>query len=110
MENIFNNTISSGDKLYNDTIHGHIKLPKYLFDFIDTPEFRRLRRIKQLGPAHFVYEGASHTRFGHSIGVAYLANKMAKLVKKKIEPSKKYAIDFPKIIKLITCFWFCFFI
>ncbi len=67
-------------RLYNDAVHGHIYLPKYIFKFIDTPEFQRLRRIKQLGPVSYVYEGASHTRFGHSIGVAYLANKMAKII------------------------------
>lgn len=61
-------------RLYNDTIHGHIDLPKYLFNFIDTPEFQRLKRIKQLGPAFYVFEGACHTRFSHSIGTAYLAN------------------------------------
>lgn len=70
-------------RLYNDAVYGHILLPQYIFPFIDTEEFQRLRRIKQLGPVSYVYEGATHNRFGHSIGVSYLANKMAVAIQQK---------------------------
>jgi uncharacterized protein len=36
---------------------------------IDTAAFRRLTRISQLGLVAFVYPGATHTRFEHSLGV-----------------------------------------
>jgi HD superfamily phosphohydrolase len=36
---------------------------------IDTPAFRRLSRISQLGMVAFVYPGATHTRMEHSLGV-----------------------------------------
>ncbi len=36
---------------------------------VDHPAFQRLRRIRQLGPIHFVYPGAQHTRFEHTLGV-----------------------------------------
>src|ERR1051325_12105291 len=42
-------------------------------DVVDTRVFQRLRRISQLGLASYVFPGATHTRFSHSLGVAYLA-------------------------------------
>ncbi|XP_037628433.1 deoxynucleoside triphosphate triphosphohydrolase SAMHD1-like isoform X2 [Sebastes umbrosus] len=65
-------------KVFNDPIHGSVELPPLLIKMIDTPQFQRLRYIKQLGGAYFVYPGASHNRFEHSIGVAHLAGELAK--------------------------------
>uniref|UniRef100_A0A3Q3C9N3 HD/PDEase domain-containing protein n=1 Tax=Haplochromis burtoni TaxID=8153 RepID=A0A3Q3C9N3_HAPBU len=69
--------------VFNDPIHGHIELHPLLVKIIDTPQFHRLRNIKQLGGVYFVYPGASHNRFEHSIGVAYLAGELAKALKVK---------------------------
>uniref|UniRef100_A0A667ZLH5 HD domain-containing protein n=1 Tax=Myripristis murdjan TaxID=586833 RepID=A0A667ZLH5_9TELE len=62
-------------QVFNDPIHGHMEIHPLLVKFIDTPQFQRLRNIKQLGAAYYVYPGASHNRFEHSIGVAYLAGQ-----------------------------------
>ncbi|XP_036455040.1 deoxynucleoside triphosphate triphosphohydrolase SAMHD1-like [Colossoma macropomum] len=63
-------------KVFNDPIHGHIEMPRLLVKIIDTPQFQRLRNIKQFGGGYYVYPGASHNRFEHSIGVAHLAGKL----------------------------------
>ena len=52
-----------------------------LWDLIQTPEFQRLRRIKQLGFSEYVYPGATHTRFAHSIGVFHTARQLMKIIK-----------------------------
>ncbi|XP_053713055.1 deoxynucleoside triphosphate triphosphohydrolase SAMHD1-like [Synchiropus splendidus] len=60
-------------KVFNDSIHGLVELHPLLVKIIDTPEFQRLRNIKQMHGGHFVYPGATHNRFQHSIGTCYLA-------------------------------------
>lgn len=54
-------------------VSGSILLSKEIRDIIDTPEFQRLRGVRQLGPTMFVFPGANHTRFEHSLGVYSLA-------------------------------------
>lgn len=60
-------------KVINDPVHGHIDLHPLLIRIIDTPQFQRLRYIKQLGGTYYVFPGASHNRFEHSLGVGHLA-------------------------------------
>lgn len=69
------------EKTIQDPIHGPIKLEDWQISIIDTPQFQRLRRIKQLGFANLVYPGANHTRFEHSLGAMHLAQ----IIGKKIE-------------------------
>ena len=64
-----------------DSIHGDLHLTDFELKIIDTVEMQRLRRIKQLGFTNLVYPGANHTRFEHSIGTLFLANKIATRLK-----------------------------
>ena len=59
-------------------IHGIIGITPLMKKIIDTPEFKRLHGLRQLGAAYLVYPSANHTRFEHSIGVAHLAGIMIK--------------------------------
>mmetsp|Transcript_31417 Transcript_31417/g.52770 ORF Transcript_31417/g.52770 Transcript_31417/m.52770 type:complete len:522 (-) Transcript_31417:111-1676(-) len=67
----------------NDDIHGHVYLTAKLWDVVDTPEFQRLRYLKQLGSTYWVYPGATHNRFEHSIGVCHLGQMQASLFKNR---------------------------
>lgn len=60
-----------------DPVHREYELVPAIIDIINTTEFQRLRRLRQLGTAHWVWLGATHTRFEHSISVAHLAGCLA---------------------------------
>lgn len=52
---------------------------------LETSEFQRLRRIKQLGVSEFVFPGATHSRFSHSIGVFHIARKLSNLIDREFK-------------------------
>ncbi len=65
------------DKIFRDAVHGDLALTRELEGaLIDTPEFQRLRGIKQLGTASLVYPCAVHTRFDHSLGTCHIARRI----------------------------------
>ena len=66
-----------------DPVHREYELCPEIIDIINTTEFQRLRRLRQLATAHWVWLGATHTRFEHSISVAYLAGRLASHLNKK---------------------------
>jgi HD-GYP domain-containing protein (c-di-GMP phosphodiesterase class II) len=70
-------------KIFNDLIHLNIRLEELLLRIVDTPEFQRLDRLKQLGTTDFVFRGAKHTRFEHSLGVAHLAERVCKQLREQ---------------------------
>ena len=81
-------------KLIGCSIHGHIRVSPLALCIIDTPEFQRLRNIKQLGLCHYIYPVATHTRFEHSIGVYHLAGKMVEKLQKNYPD---YIYDIPEL-------------
>ena len=63
-------------KVIRDAVHGDIYVEGKYMKIIDTPEFQRLRRIKQLSVANMAFPGAEHTRFSHSIGTFYVMDRI----------------------------------
>jgi HD superfamily phosphohydrolase len=57
-------------------VHGFVGLTEFERRIVDTPEFQRLRRIKQLSWTDYIYPGATHSRFEHSLGVMQVATRL----------------------------------
>ena len=70
--------MTESNKLIFDPFHGYMKFNTTCLKIIDTDVFKRLQNIKQIGTCYYVFPGASHNRFEHSLGVSYLAEKMIK--------------------------------
>ena len=71
-------------KIINDPVFGFITIPNdFVYDIIQHPFLQRLNRIRQLGLASYVYPGAQHTRFHHSIGAMFLMDEALKTLKEK---------------------------
>ena len=72
----FSSDFDSGYKTIYDPIHGNMTFPKIMWDIIDTPQFQRLRNLKQLSTSHFIYMGNNHTRFEHCLGTGFLSRDL----------------------------------
>ena len=70
------------ERIYRDPVHNIIRLRtdtdegRLMIQLVDSYEFQRLRRIKQLGLALYTYQGAEHSRFAHSLGVLHLMTRV----------------------------------
>jgi HD superfamily phosphohydrolase len=60
-----------------DPVHGYVYVTEDEKAVIDSYPVQRLHRLRQLAGAEYVYPGANHTRFEHSVGVMYLAGRVA---------------------------------
>lgn len=71
-------------KIVNDPVYGLISIPsEIVYDIIEHRYFQRLRRIKQLGLTDYVYPGAVHTRFQHTLGAVHLISLAITVLKSK---------------------------
>jgi HD superfamily phosphohydrolase len=74
-------------KIYKNIrdIRGYVQPSNYAMYIIDTPEFQRLRDLKQLGTCFYVFPTATHTRFEHSLGTYYLACQILDRISQDLE-------------------------
>lgn len=67
-----------------DPVHGTMQFTttenQWIKPLIDSPLFQRLRHVKQLGMGDFIFPGAVHTRFNHSLGCSYVASQIAQKI------------------------------
>lgn len=84
-------------KRLRDPVHGLIvfddrdplRVDLLAWALIDTPEFQRLRRIRQLGVSEFTFPGAVHTRFAHSVGVFHTARTLVEVIKREMSRNQQ---------------------
>ena len=100
---IINKDMFYGDgKVIRDAVHGDIFIPNRFLAIIDTPEFQRLRRIKQLSVANMLFPSANHTRFSHSIGTYYIMGKIIDHFDRQFEEMKLKISDEDKDVALVA--------
>lgn len=64
-------------KVFKDPVHRYVRVKdQVIWDLIATPEFQRLRRVKQLGTTNLTFHGAEHSRFNHSLGVYEIVRRI----------------------------------
>ena len=84
-------------KRIRDPVHGLIVFEEgnprdeLAWKLLNTPEMQRLRRIRQLGVSEFVYPGATHSRFAHSVGVYHTAKQLVEIIKREC---KRNGVEF----------------
>ena len=81
-------------KRIRDPVHGLMRFDQGEVDraawrLINTPEFQRLRRVKQLGVSEFTFPGATHTRLAHSIGVFHIARRLMEVAQRDVPQDKR---------------------
>ena len=76
-------TASARFRIIRDPLWNTIRLDPVAIEIVDTAAFQRLRYIRQLGFAHLVYPGATHTRFDHALGVYHLAGTALRLLREQ---------------------------
>ncbi len=84
-------------KEFYDNVHGFIKVTELESKIIDSPFFQRLRNIRQLGLIDYVFPGALHNRFNHSLGVLQIADKM--IVSLQENYGEKYLFSWDEILE-----------
>lgn len=70
-------------RVIRDEIHHDIELSDEAVALIDTREFQRLRHLRQLGTCSYVFPGADHTRFAHSLGAHHLATRLTTMLTRR---------------------------
>lgn len=78
------------EKVFKDPVHRYVHVREELiWDLINSPEFQRLRRIKQLGTSYLTFHGGEHSRFNHSLGVYEIMRRILETFEGRIHLSEE---------------------
>lgn len=69
--------------IIRDPLWNNIRVDPVALQLVDTPAFQRLRYVRQLGLAHLVYPGATHSRFEHALGTYHLARRTLSMLSER---------------------------
>ncbi len=89
-----------------DYVWGTVELSAVEICLIDSPLVQRLRNIKQLGFAHYVYCNADYSRFAHTIGVIEIAGRMSKMITRNLKQAipNKDKFNMEEVVRLAALF------
>lgn len=72
------------EKVFRDPVHNYIHVNhEVIYKLINSKEFQRLRRIKQLGTTSYTFHGGEHSRFSHCLGAYEIARRITKSFEEK---------------------------
>jgi len=78
------------EKVFKDPVHRYVHVrEKLIWDLINSPEFQRLRRIKQLGTSYLTFHGGEHSRFNHSLGVYEIMRRILETFEGRVQLSRE---------------------
>jgi len=90
-------TMLSEEKVFKDPVHSYVYVQeKLIWDLINSAEFQRLRRIRQLGTTFLTFHGAEHSRFSHSLGVYEITRRIISQFERHNYP------DWPKEERIVA--------
>jgi uncharacterized protein len=75
--------MAKAGKQFSDPIHGVVALNDLEVGIVCTRTFQRLRNVKQLGLAHYVFPGADYSRFSHSLGACHVMGRILKVLREQ---------------------------
>lgn len=91
------------EKVFRDPVHNYIHVQhQVILDLINSSEFQRLRRIKQLGTTSFVFHGGEHSRFSHSLGVYEISRRICDIFTQNFPKAKFGAAGWDDQERLLT--------
>jgi len=87
-----------------DPIHGAIELTADERALVDSPQYQRLRNVKQLGFADLAFPGATHTRYAHGLGAMAMATKVFDALAPQLEIELDDRARFRQTLRLAVLF------